>query len=240
MNFLKILYLYFFGYVNIDVEGFFIERFINICISKRIFLWRLSRINSTKLRARIGISDFKKIHNVARKTKCKVNIDSKKGVPFLLHKYKKRKIFAITLFVIAILIFGLTRFVWNIEISCKDGEINNEEILEILNEGGIKEGALIAKLNTEKAINDIRLKRDDISWVGISVSGTNVEVNIVLSTEKPEILDKSKVCNIVSDKDAIISKITVKSGTARVKEGDTIKQGDLLVEGVMEGKYVRK
>lgn len=236
MNFLKIVYLYFFGYINIDVEGFFIERFINICISKKIFLWRLSRINSTKLRARIGISDFKKIHNIARKTKCKVSIDSKKGLPFLLHKYKKRKIFAITLFVIAILIFGLTRFVWNIEIICSE-KINKNEIIEILNSKGIKEGVPIRKINTEKAINEICLKEDAISWVGIKIAGTNVIVNIVEATEKPEIIDKNEICNIVSDKEAIIEKISVQDGTARANKGDTVKPGDLLVEGIIEGKY---
>lgn len=39
--FFKILIYYILGYVNISVEGYFIERFINICISKGILLWNL-------------------------------------------------------------------------------------------------------------------------------------------------------------------------------------------------------
>ena len=128
---IKVLYLYIFGYVNVEIEGFFVERFINICISKRIFLWKLIRVRSTVVNARISLGDFRKIRQIAKKTKCKVKIKDKRGLPFLLHRYKKRKIFAITATVIAILIFGLTRFVWNIDIKC-DGEINKEEIINLL------------------------------------------------------------------------------------------------------------
>ena len=39
--YLKILMYYILGYVNVVVEGFFIERFINMCISKKIFFWKI-------------------------------------------------------------------------------------------------------------------------------------------------------------------------------------------------------
>ena len=180
----KIIFLKLFGYINIEVEGFFIEKFINICFAKGIFLWKIERKNSTTITARISINDFKILPTIARKTKCKVHLKEKRGFPFLMNKYKKRKVFAITILVIVFLIFGLTRFVWNIEIIC-DGE--------------------------EKVINEIRLKRSDISWIGIKISGTNVIVNIVKATDKPEILDENIACNIISDKEAIITKITATS-----------------------------
>lgn len=210
----KILFLKIFGYVNIEIQGFFVEKFINKCFAKGIFLWKIERNNSTTITAKISIKDFKLLHEIARKTKCKISLKEKRGLPFLMNKYKKRKIFAITILVIAFLIFGLTRFVWNIEIIC-DGEINNQEILELLAEDGIKEGTLISKIDTEKVINEIRLKRDDISWIGIKISGTNVIIEIVLATEKPEIIDETVACNIISDKEAIITKIAATSRNSK-------------------------
>lgn len=236
MKIIKFIYLYLFGYINIFVEGYFIERFINICISKRIMLWKLSRENSTCLTARISISDFKDIRSIAKKTKCKVKIKDKKGLPFLKKRYRKRKIFAITLLVIAILIFGLTRFIWNIEINC-DESISQKEIETILREEGIEEGTYIKKINTEQVINNMYLKRDDISWIGLEIKGTNLIVNIVKAENKPEVIDKNEPCNIVANKDAVILKISSQNGTSRVSVGDTVKEGDLLVEGIMEGKY---
>ena len=38
---------YVYGYVDIEVEGYYIERFINICASKGIYLWKTKRNKST-------------------------------------------------------------------------------------------------------------------------------------------------------------------------------------------------
>ena len=235
----KWLYLFFSGYVNITVEGFFVERFINICISKRIFLLNLHREKSTILKAKVIKSDFKKLRHVARKTKCRVKLEKKNGIPFILNKYKKRKVFAIAIVVIAIFIFILTRFIWNIEIIGLD-KISEEEMLDIFKSHGIDIGKLKSTLNLDEITNSIRLERDDLSWIGIKIKGTNALITVVEAKEKPDIIDKNKICNIVSDKDAIISKIIVQNGTQRVSIGDEVKKGDLLVEGVMEGKYTGK
>lgn len=236
MKIIKYIYLYLFGYINIFVEGYFIERFINICISKKVMLWKLTRENTTSLTAKISVSDFKKIRSIAQKTKCKVKIKDKKGLPFLKKRYRKRKIFAITFLVIAILIFGLTRFIWNIEINC-DESISKNEIRMILKEEGIREGIYINKIDTEQVINNMYLKRDDISWIGIEIKGTNLIVNIVKAENKPEVIDKNEPCNIIANKDAVILKISSQNGTSCVSVGDTVKEGDILVEGIMEGKY---
>ena len=236
MKLIKILYLYLFGYINIHVEGFFVERFINLCISKKIMLWKLSRQNVTSMNAKISIGDFKKIREIAKKTNSKVKIEDKNGLLFLLKKYRKRKVFAITFMVIAIFIFGLTRFIWNIEITC-DGEINEQEIVKILNSNGIKVGVLAKGIDIEKIINIICLERDDISWAGIEVKGTNLIVDLIKVKDEDFEIPSNTPCNIISNKDAIILKISSQNGTSRVSEGEVVKKGDLLVKGVMEGKY---
>ncbi len=236
MKLLKILYLYIFGYVDIVVSGFFTERFINLCFAKSIFLWKLDRISSCEIVARISKKDFKKIRSLAKATKSKVQIFKKKGVPFVLNRYKKRKIFAITLGVIAILIFGLTRFVWNIEIN-GDMEIDKNLILMELKKSGIQEGKLISKIDTSKAINNICMKNENISWCGIKIKGTNVIVSLEEASLKNEVIDENIVCDIVAKKDGIITKVTARNGTPVVKEGDLIKKDDVLISNVIEGKY---
>ena len=103
--FIKILFSYLFGYIRIKVEGYYIERFINICKTNKITIWNLKRNKDICLFLNIKISEFKEIIKIAKKTKCKIKIQDKKGLPFLLNKYKKRKIFMI------LLIFVLL-FIW--------------------------------------------------------------------------------------------------------------------------------
>lgn len=234
--YLKILLNYILGYVNIKVEGFFIERFINICISKKILLWNIKRKKSTIMYANIGINDYKKLKPIAKKTKSKISIQNKKGLPFVVHKYRKRKIFVGLLAVIFIALFVMSKFIWNIEIK-GNNQISKAEILEELNKQGLKIGAYKGKINSNSIINRVRLDKNDIAWMGIDLEGTNAIVEIKETSKAPEIIDENEYCNIVSNKEGMITKINVQNGTAVVKEGDIVKQGDILVQGYLEGKY---
>lgn len=233
---LNLIYMFFSGYVYVSVEGFFIERFINICRSKNIILQELHRENNTYIKFKLLKSDFKDIRHIAKRAKCKVKIEKKIGIPFIINRYRKRKIFAVAILVIAIFIFILTKFIWNIEVQGNEN-ISKEEVLEIAKEYGISIGTYKGKIDVQKISNLIRLERDDFAWVGISIQGTNVIITVKDSIDKPEIIDKTAVCNIVANKKSVISKIIVQNGTARVKVGDEVNEGDLLVEGIMEGKY---
>lgn len=234
--FLKILLNYILGYVNIKVEGFFIERFINICISKKILLWNIKREKSTILYVNVSIKDYKRLKSIAKKTKSKISIQSKKGIPFILHKYRKRKIFVALLAIIVIALLVMSRFIWNIEIRGNE-RIHREEIIEELNKQGLKIGTYKRRINANSIINRVRLNRNDIAWMGIDLEGTNVIVEIKETSRAPEIIDENEYCNIVANKEGMITKISVQNGTAVVKEGDIVKAGDILVLGYLEGKY---
>lgn len=235
MNSNKLLQ-YLTGYVNITVEGYYIEKFINICTNKNIMLWNLKRENSIVLRASIHIYDFKLLKRICKDTRCKVKIEKKKGFPFVIKKYKKRKVFIGLLIAIIFIIIGLSNFIWNIEVEGLE-TISKQDILNLAETEGLAVGKFKGKIDTKEVINKIRLERDDIAWVGIDVKGTNAIIKVVEADKKPEIVDEDDYCNIVADKDAIIRKVSAQNGTPLVKEGDVVKKGDIIIEGVFRGKY---
>ena len=227
---------YFSGYVNIKVEGFFIERFINMCTSKKILLMDIKREKSSIMYAKVGVSDYKRLRQVAKKTKSKVKIQNKKGLPFLAHKYRKRKIFAFLFGAIILAMIVLSNFIWNIEIQ-GNSSITKQEIVQTLEKNGLTIGTSKNNIDTNSIINQIRLQRDDIAWMGITVKGTNAIVKIKEIDKAPTVIDENKYCDIVADKTGIITKIDVQNGTAAVKIGDIVEKGTVLVNGYLEGKY---
>ena len=232
----KVILNYLLGFVNVTVEGFFTERFINNCINNKIFLWNLKRKSSTLLTVNVTVNGFKKIHKIARKTKCKVKINSKKGLPIILHRYRKRKIFLFLLIPITLLIFISSTYIWNIEIIGLEN-IDHLELLTQLNEEGVAVGKRKSNINNENVINSIRLKRKDVAWLSINTKGTNVIVTVVEAKEKPEIIDEDEYCDIIATEQGLITKITADKGTAKVKVGDIVKKGEVLIGGYMQGKY---
>ena len=104
------------GYIQIEVEGFFIERFLNTCAKEGIKLWGTKRKNKSIVTTNIHIENFKKIRKIAKKTQNKVRIKKKRGIPFIIKKYKNRKVFIFLFFFLILLIFKLFNFICNIEI----------------------------------------------------------------------------------------------------------------------------
>lgn len=225
---IAILFHLMMGYVHITVEGYSIEKFINLAKSKGILLWDLTRERNTILRAKIGIRDFKKLRLIARKTKCGVKLEEKKGLPFMIRKYRKRKIFLFLFGMVCLTIFILSRFIWNIQIEGNQ-TIKSEELLNLAKEYGIMEGTLKSKINKNEFINQIRIQRDDIAWIGIEIKGTNLFIKVVEAEEKPEIIDSNEYCQIVAKKDGAIQRIEAQNGTICVEVGDIVKKGDALI-----------
>lgn len=234
--YIKILIYYILGYVNIVVEGFFIERFINTCISKKIFFWKTNRMKSTVFSANISVRNYKEVVKIAKKCQCRIRITNKKGIPFLLNKYRKRKIFVVTLGIIILGIITIFNFIWNIEIKGVD-EIKQREIMEFIQNEGIDIGKYKNNIDLQSLINKIRIQRDDIAWVGMEIKGTNLIVDVVEADKKPEIINEDECCNVVADKDGIIVKVKAQNGTPAVEEGTTVKKGDILIQGWLEGKH---
>lgn len=232
----KTIQNYITGYLRISIEGYYIERFINICRKENIPVWNIKKEQDIKLTFSIKIKDFKKICKIAKNTKCKLKIKKKKGFPFILNRYRKRKIFAIFLILVIILIGMSSNYVWNIEVVEENGN-DLENIMQNLNQSGLAIGKRKFEINTKEVINRVRLERNDIAWMGIELKGTNAIVKIVKSDEKPDIIDENEYCSIVADKPGIITKISAQDGTANVKVGDTINEGETLINGWVEGKY---
>ena len=234
--YIQILRNYLLGYVRITIEGYFIERLMNLCSNKGILLWNSKRKKTTLLEANVSIKDFRQIVKFAKQAKCKVSIKQKRGLPFIFNKYRKRKIFFFSLILIIVAIISLSNFVWNIEVIGNE-KIDKEEIVQTLKKEGLEIGTLKNKVDTKEIINKMRLDRNDLAWIGIDIRGTNAIVKIVEADKKPDIIKEDEYCNIVATKAGIIEKVNAINGTPLVKKGDVIKEGTPIIGGWLEGKF---
>jgi len=194
------------GYLVIEIEGFFIERFFNMCAKEKIRLWGTKRKNKIAVTTKMSIDDFRQIRKIAKETNSRVKIKKKRGIIFEIKKYKNRKVFIFLFFMLVLSIFALSNFIWNIEITGNE-QISEKELIEVLNKNGLKQGSLKMKIDSKKIIEKIRLENEKISWIGIDIKGTNAKITISEATEKPEIVDENEYCDIVSTKEGIITKV---------------------------------
>ena len=77
------------GYVCVTFSGDFCERILNLCAKNHITLWNIKRIDE-KITANVTVKNFKKLKNIRGKSKVKIKINKKNGIPFITRKYKLR------------------------------------------------------------------------------------------------------------------------------------------------------
>lgn len=224
------------GYLYIKIEGYFTERLINKSRDQNILFWDTKRDKSTIVYAKIKLKDYRKLLKLAKMEKCRIKIIKKRGLPFILKKYRKRKILVGIVIISIISFIILSQFIWNIEIYGTES-IDKEELMQDINNLGLKIGTLKRNINEEEIINKIRMERNDISWIGISMQGTNVKIQIVEADSKVNVIDDNEYCNIIANSDGQIVKVSAQNGIPVVKEGDIVTKGQILIEGWMDGKY---
>lgn len=228
------------GVVTVQIEGFFTERFINLCRTNNVKIWNVRNITSGLVSFDIYISEFKKLRKIAKKTKCKVKIKSKKGIYFFAFKYRKRKLFIILAILLIISVCTFSNFIWNIKIVGNE-KVDSETIYKSLKNSGFKVGKL--KVGTQKSeiANKVRADIPEISWLGIDFSGTTAYVKVIEKTKiSDENIQENANGDIVAIKNGIITKIIPENGTALYKEGSYVEEGMKLIEGKIYSKILEE
>ena len=107
------------GYLVVLLKGYSPERFLNICSSHNINIWNLIHIEEG-YQFCITIADFRRLKPIVKKTKTKLIIRNRYGFPFFLHKYRKRKLFFAGAVLAVALVFLMSGYIWNIDITGRD------------------------------------------------------------------------------------------------------------------------
>lgn len=162
-------------------------------------------------------------------------IQKRRGVPFCLFKYRKRKAFAAGAAVFALLLFALTRFVWVVDITGNE-EVEAGRILEALSQAGLKPGVLSLGVDIPYIQNSIMTQIEKIAWIGINIKGTTAYIEIKERVLRPEIFPKDSPCNVVAKSDGVIEVIDAVSGERLVSIGDVVTRGQLLISGAINSK----
>lgn len=222
--------------LEVQVQGYFVERFINLCKINNIKIWDINYINEGLISFKVSPNEFKKLKPYVKKSKCKLKIKSKRGIYFNLFKYRKRRIFIYLTFLLILISFIMSSFVWNIKIS-GNSKIDVQDIKNTIKEFGIHKGKNKLFISKKDLADYIRANLYETAWVGVDIKGTTLNINIkekIISDEE----NKSIIGNIVATKNAVITKIIAENGTAKFKTGSYIEKGNVAIEGIINSEFI--
>lgn len=221
------------GYLKIRISGYSPERFLNLCKHKEIEMWGLEAKSNT-YEMYMTVKGFRKLKPILRKTKTRITILERYGVPFFFFKYRKRKLFFGGIFLCIAIIFTLSGYIWNIDIKGNQ-TITDEVVIEYLETTGVFHGMKRSDVDCEKIDTGIRKNFNEIIWVSASLEGCNIFIQVKENTDTfPVNQAGENPADLIATAEGTILEIVTRSGVPCVKEGDTVKTGDLLVSGTIE------
>lgn len=217
------------GYVKIRIWGFAPERFLNLCSRRNIMLWEIQKEKDTYL-LYISLSGFWSLKEIARKTKTRVVILKRYGLPFFLFKIKNRFIFLAGAFLAFLVWFLSGYFIWNIQIE-GNFRITDNQIRKYLEVQGISETIPKKNINIEELEKKLREKYPEFTWVSVKIDGTDLYISIKENDLISYDAVDERCMDLWAEKDGMITSMIVKKGVAQVKPGDMVSENTLLVSG---------
>ncbi|WP_411676253.1 sporulation protein YqfD [Caproicibacter sp.] len=222
------------GYVRFSVIGGSPERFFSYCARSGIILWDISSRSNSGACVSAGL--YRNLRFMARKAGCRLRVRERRGMPFLLRRTRTHRGIICGAAAFTVILILLSLHVWCIDVT-GNSTLDSKALLSALSKNGLYPGAKITDVNTKKIEQKLMLMFPKIRWMTINTQGCTMQVCIQEKTERPEIEQESGVCNVKASSTGQVVAIRIFAGTAQVKKGDAVAEGQLLVSGVVEDEF---
>ena len=233
----KEFFRYLQGYLKIRVWGYSPERFMNLCSNRGILLWDITRREADYLMY-ISLSGFFRLRPVVRKTGTRVAILERCGLPFLLRRMRKRKVFVMGLPACLAFLIIMSRFIWAIDFE-GNRAVTDDMLMDFLVENGVEYGTARSGIDIERLEEKLRETFDGITWTSVTIDGTRLIVNVrendlvMTEEETKEALDGYPGSDLLATQDGTVVSILTRKGVPQVTAGMEVKKGDILVSGAV-------
>ena len=221
------LWYYLTGYLYLRVEGLALEKFVNLCISRGIYLWGIRR-EEGGLVVCLGASNFCLLRPLARSSRCRVRILQKKGLPFYWRRLRGRQVLLAGTLLFFLSLYLLGSFIWSIELV---GIVEPDQAAKIraeVEKEGIRPGSWKGNIDPDSLARQIILHNPELAWVHVDIQGTVLIIDAV-----PKQLQSlvGMPCHLVAREEGVIQDIALLAGEPLVKVGDTVQRGEILIRG---------
>lgn len=187
-------------------------------------------------RFRIRRNHLPVLQDLAEKRGEVLRICSRQGMIWKIYDLLKRPVLVTGMLSFLILSYWLPGRVLFVRV---DGNtaVPTNQILEAAEAQGITFGASRREIRSEKAKNGILSGIPGLQWVGINTSGCVATVSVRERSVAEQNEDNFPVSRIVAARDGFIISGTVERGTGMFSPGHTVRKGQLLISGYVDGGF---
>ena len=215
------------GGVRFEIRTSMTARLLERCMEKGIPIERAEDADAHGFAAWVSDGDEARMRVFLDELHVPYRVRGAKGAARLKRFLRARAALLPALCVCAALLYLLSGRVWVISVTGAD----EAAIVGTLEEMGVRPGAGKRTLNMDAIGMALSAAHPEYAFFGVKAEGVCLSVRARRADEAPDVYALSDAGNLVADEDAVIVSISVTAGQARVKPGDTVKRGDVLIAG---------
>ena len=224
------------GEVTGRVESGFPERVLNLCAEYGVVFWDLRWESPVAFTFTLTRRDWKRLRKLSKRLDCDMTAVSWKGTPFFVGRMRHRYALWAGLGLCALLLSYGSFFIWDFEVEGNE-TVSRQEILRALEKYGVGFGTYGYGVNSFQLRNYLLLELPELSYIAVNVRGCRAYVQVRERVPAPEIISKRDIGNTVAAKDALVTAIQPWDGEKQVLPGTMVKEGQLLISGVVQNDY---
>ena len=154
------------------------------------------------------------------------------GLPFLLRRLSRRLGLVVGLAVGISLYLASQGVFWDIRVS-GNSSLSDRAVKESLAACGLTVGTPIRGFEADVTENTVLLYDDRLAWLSVNRKGTVAYVEVREAVKSPE-KEPDVPRDLVAARGGIIEYVELESGNIRVKAGQTVSEGEVLVSGLFD------
>ncbi|MBE6778761.1 MAG: hypothetical protein E7541_05175 [Ruminococcaceae bacterium] len=226
------LFRWFLGWVQVETEGGYPERLLNEVARRQLSVWGVRRRDEWT-RFNCLCRDYRYLRRPARRACVRMRVRHKRGLPFLLHRYRHRKGLLVGAALYLAVLLLLSPRIWVIQVEgCTEQEM--AAVLTRAEAVGVRVGAPMDSVN----IKELEINGTDdlpgLSFMTVNPSGCVARIQVARRKPTPQVLDLSTPSNMVAVRDGVVLSQRVVSGESRVMVGEAVRAGTILIGGCVE------
>lgn len=220
------------GAVSFRAEGKHPEHFINAVARSSARMWDV-KCKGTVLTAHVACADYFGLRPLAQKTGMRLRVQRRSGLPFYLRHLRRRPGLVAGAALFFAVIQCLSLFVWDVQVE-GNSQLSREQVVAVAEELGLKPGILKSSLNIQLVEQGSLSRLPEISWLAVNISGGRADIRLRERDMAPYMVPENEPCNMKARCAGQILRMEAHTGTAAVKEGDGVVEGQLLISAIVE------
>jgi similar to stage IV sporulation protein len=219
-------------YTRYEIVGLNLSRLLSRLVKTGVPLYNVKKIKANKIRLSVNSFDnekfFANLNELCYNEK-NVRKISEGGLFSPVNFLIKNVGFLVGVVIFTLSTFLVDDFILDFSFS-GTGAVYEREITQILDEFGVKKYARFSSFNLREIEDRLLEKSDDITFASLEKNGKTLSVYLTKS-KVPNTVLSGIAENLKSTVDGVIESIKVYRGTALLSVGDTVKVGEIIVDG---------